>query len=445
MSIKKISDVVNSFYINLESRTDRKEHVEKELAKIGITPNRFNAIKMENGAIGCSMSHLKCLQLAKKNNWDHVLICEDDIEFLNPTLFINQTIQFFKTYDDWDVMLLAGNSIPPFKKVESFCVKISKCQTTTGYLVNGHYFDTIIDNIKKGLENLIKNPEQHTEYAIDKYWFLLQEKDNWYLPVPLTVSQRYSYSDIEKKMTNYKQLMLDLDKSKITEKYKNYILERKGARINKVDGMNNIDMVFYINLDSRKDRLQHIQKELAKTNIDPIKLNRFPAIYVKENPSLGCSLSHLNALEMFMNSPSIYQTCLILEDDFEFILDQNTINTMMNKAFTLTPFFDIIMLSGNINKQQYITQIDDNFLTKIVDSQTTSGYLINRCFVNKLIENIKEGARLLRIHNHPPKFAIDQYWKHLQPSSEWYSFNPKIGKQMESYSDIEGKIMNYNC
>ena len=41
-----------------------KEYIIQELTKIGITANRFNAIKMDNGAIGCSMSHLKILQNA---------------------------------------------------------------------------------------------------------------------------------------------------------------------------------------------------------------------------------------------------------------------------------------------------------------------------------------------------------------------------------------------
>ena len=96
MSINSINDITNIFYINLEHRTDRKEHVETELLKIGLIGQRFNAIKMDNGAIGCSMSHLKLLQDAVKHNLEHILIVEDDITFLNPTLFINQINNFFK-------------------------------------------------------------------------------------------------------------------------------------------------------------------------------------------------------------------------------------------------------------------------------------------------------------------------------------------------------------
>jgi GR25 family glycosyltransferase involved in LPS biosynthesis len=54
-------------YINLDSRPDRKEHVVKELEKVGVKEaTRFKAIELENGALGCSMSHLKCIEIAKK-------------------------------------------------------------------------------------------------------------------------------------------------------------------------------------------------------------------------------------------------------------------------------------------------------------------------------------------------------------------------------------------
>jgi hypothetical protein len=59
---------------------------------------------------------------------------------------------------------------------------------------------------------LIREPDKHVLYAIDKYWFQLQERDNWYLIVPLTVTQLDGYSDIEKRITNYTRVMIDLDK-----------------------------------------------------------------------------------------------------------------------------------------------------------------------------------------------------------------------------------------
>jgi GR25 family glycosyltransferase involved in LPS biosynthesis len=210
--INNISDIKHTFYINLASRPDRKQHVEEQLKILGINAQRFNAIKLTNGAIGCSMSHLKCLETAKENNWSHVLVVEDDIKFLDPELFKSQINKFFTNHTGWDVVLIGGNNVPPYQKIDDTCVKVSSCQTTTGYLVNGHYFDTLIENFRTGIKKLMENPESPVLYAIDKYWFNLQKIHNWFLIIPLTVTQREDYSDIEKRATNYTHVMTDLDK-----------------------------------------------------------------------------------------------------------------------------------------------------------------------------------------------------------------------------------------
>lgn len=207
-----IADIKHAFYINLDSRPDRRKHVETQLSIVGIKAEKFKAIKLENGALGCSMSHLKCLEIAKANNWSHILIVEDDILFLKPTIFVNQINTFFQNHKNFDVLLIAGNNVPPYTIIDNSCVKVTKCQTTTGYLVKSHYFDTLIKNYKDGIQKLLKYQDKPRYFAIDKYWFNLQSIDNWYLIVPLTVTQREDYSDIEKKSTNYTSLMIDLDK-----------------------------------------------------------------------------------------------------------------------------------------------------------------------------------------------------------------------------------------
>jgi hypothetical protein len=135
--------------------------------------------------------------------------------------------------NDFDVLLIAGNNVPPYIPIDESCVKISKCQTTTGYLVQGHYYDTLIQNYREGIQNLIKYPDKHKFFAIDKYWFKLQEKDKWYLIVPLTVIQREDYSDIEKKNTNYGHLMLDLDKKEFFKnQIKAHLKQQVGPKLN---------------------------------------------------------------------------------------------------------------------------------------------------------------------------------------------------------------------
>lgn len=216
--LKSISEIKHAMYINLESRPDRKAHVENQLKTIGIPAHRFNAIKLANGALGCSMSHLKCLQIAKEQKWDHVLVCEDDITFMSPALFTRQLNKFLEKQEKWDVVLIAGNNMPPYKVVDDYCVQVTRCQTTTGYLVKSHYYDTLINNIKTGMNMLVRNPTLHKVYAVDKFWFLLQDKDLWFLITPLSVVQREDYSDIEKRRTNYTKNMVDLDKKHMFEK-----------------------------------------------------------------------------------------------------------------------------------------------------------------------------------------------------------------------------------
>jgi GR25 family glycosyltransferase involved in LPS biosynthesis len=206
----------HTIYINLEHRKDRLAHVQTELAKLDI-PNRgvrFNAVKTANGAIGCTISHIKCLEQAKKQNLPHVFVCEDDICFKDPALLLENTAKFNKIFEDsWDVLIIGGNNLPPYSQFGNFCAKITNCQTTTGYIVKQHYYDTLISNFREGLSLLMENPTKKSNYAIDIYWKHLQTNDRWYIILPLTVFQLEGYSDIEERDTDYRGLMLDMDKT----------------------------------------------------------------------------------------------------------------------------------------------------------------------------------------------------------------------------------------
>lgn len=213
--MNSFDSIKNVYYINLEIRPDRKQHVESELRSLGWNPKRFNAIKLSNGALGCSTSHLRCLELAKNENLDHILICEDDITFLNKDLFKNQLNNFLSTNKSWDVILIAGNNMGSIMPICNSAVKVSNCNAATGYLVKREYFDTLIQNFQEGINKLNVEPQKHQLYAIDQYWTRLQKKDNWILITPLTVTQKEGHSDIEKIHTNYNHLMLSIYKKNV--------------------------------------------------------------------------------------------------------------------------------------------------------------------------------------------------------------------------------------
>lgn len=127
----------NVFYINLEHRIDRKEHVERELTELGWKFSRFNAVRMpSNPALGCTLSHLKILENAKKDNLEHVVIVEDDICFTNKQLFLENLNNVLTSGKHFDVCVLSGNLLPPYKQfIKNSAIQVSHSQTTTGYIV----------------------------------------------------------------------------------------------------------------------------------------------------------------------------------------------------------------------------------------------------------------------------------------------------------------------
>ena len=144
--MKSIQDIAHVRYINLEHRTDRKEQVQNELRRIGWLEKskRYNAVRLKDGRAGCTVSHLRCLEEAREAKLSHLVIVEDDIQFLNPALFTEQLDKFLSSGVDWDVILLAGNNLPPYVRVSDAAVKVTQCQTTTGYIVNERYYDQTI-------------------------------------------------------------------------------------------------------------------------------------------------------------------------------------------------------------------------------------------------------------------------------------------------------------
>lgn len=204
-------------------------------------------------------------------------------------------------------------------------------------------------------------------------------------------------------------------------------------------GINNVDVVYYINLDYRKDRLEHITTELDKTNLDKDKIKRINGIYMKNFGILGCAKSHIKALETFLGST--HQNCIIFEDDFTFSQDQEVVNKLFDEVFDNNIKYDLIMLASNTLNE---APTEYSYLTKILNGQTLSGYMVNRNFARVLLTNYKESVAILeKIGYKVHEYCFDIYMKKLQPLYNWYCFNPKLGKQIESYSDIENAVVDY--
>jgi len=202
-----------------------------------------------------------------------------------------------------------------------------------------------------------------------------------------------------------------------------------------------VDVIFYINLQSRPDRNEHFLKEISKLYQEKTKLIRIDAIYNK-NGAIGCTLSHIKALETFMANPE-WKTCIIFEDDFTFYTDSLESNTNLLKTFFINfTDWDILLLASNQPRIKP-TPTSVPGIMQVNYAQTTSGYCIHKDSVKKIYDNFRESLCLFYSENSKKKFALDIYWNVL--SWKRYSFQPNMGYQYANMSDIENRITNYKC
>lgn len=204
----------NVFYINLNERTDRKVRIEKILSDLNWQYERFSAIKDICGAIGCSKSHLKLLELAKERDLDYIVIVEDDLTITDMNLFKTQLDKFLNSTIEYDVLLLGGNSYPDpkYEYINDFCLRTFNCQTTIGYIVKRGFYDTMIENFKDGIQKY-EETRNHRTYSCDMHWKKLQKEHKFIFLLPPTVTQiKGDKSDIANWYWDSDQYMLDVEK-----------------------------------------------------------------------------------------------------------------------------------------------------------------------------------------------------------------------------------------
>ena len=201
----------------------------------------------------------------------------------------------------------------------------------------------------------------------------------------------------------------------------------------------NIDKIIYINLDHRTDRKDEIEGELEKFNLLD-KAERYSAICVKEQGILGCTMSHLEVFKLAKARQ--YNNVLILEDDFQFLISKEEFEHQLTEFFESNIEYNVCMISYNLI-QSDVTPYP--FLLKVKEAQTASGYIVHHTMYDRLIELYEEAVPKLRETQFHWIYANDQIWKRLQPSSNWYCFKNRFGKQRDGYSDNSQKYENYNC
>lgn len=207
--------------------------------------------------------------------------------------------------------------------------------------------------------------------------------------------------------------------------------------------MSTYPLVYYINLDYRIDRNGQMLEWLEESDVPEDKIQRISAVQTPGRGHLGCLLSHIKTLETFLSTS--HQTCMVLEDDYQPI-ELSTFWSKIQDLFDSKKDFDLVMLAYNVLES---TPTDIEFIHHVQKSFTSSGYILTRKFAPKLLENFKEAASKLveqetRTNQKANEYCLDVYWQKLMPISRWYCFYPRLGKQRESFSDIERVYTNHS-
>lgn len=197
-----LSEDVKMVYINLDARKDRFDHMQSEFNRIGLHSfERFSAIKHDNGALGCALSHLGVLEEWDTNNYSYLLVSEDDVRFEVSTINLFEYLNNFINEPLLDVFCLGFSSNRHFHYNKLFNLS-NNIQSTTCYFLKKDMKTPLINSIKRSIF-LLENEIDDQFAAIDVTWKRLQNTYNFAIPNKKLISWITTYSDISKATIEY--------------------------------------------------------------------------------------------------------------------------------------------------------------------------------------------------------------------------------------------------
>ena len=184
-TLHSINDIKHAFYINLESRSDRKQHIEdiakkfdiknitripaisikslddvikykgiidtnsyNMLVKQNITRNRLHHSDLTNGSVGCFLSHLQCYKNIVNNNIPYAFIMEDDLEINCDKNTYYKILSDIDIPEDADIILLFGLIIEKDKDITDKLKKINFFNCLTFYFITNKGARKLLENLK---------------------------------------------------------------------------------------------------------------------------------------------------------------------------------------------------------------------------------------------------------------------------------------------------------
>jgi len=207
------------------------------------------------------------------------------------------------------------------------------------------------------------------------------------------------------------------------------------------------DSTFYINLARREDRRAHCLAQLASVGIHhPVRIE---AVDMPELPALGCTISHIHALQkaIEMNLDTVF----ICEDDIMFtqpeVFKQNILAL---SQFPPDCAWNVTLVAANVRHingcMGSVRGMHPGSQLVCVDNAfSCAGYIVRNGYMRTLLANFQESGRNLQLHpTQTHLYAADVGWKTLQKDNSWWMVWPPTVSQVPSFSDIEKKEVDYS-
>jgi GR25 family glycosyltransferase involved in LPS biosynthesis len=175
------------FYINLPSRIDKKNEIEKHLQELnvlnkfqrknGICPSSLGyARRSDTGkfqhieySIACARAHLNIIEEAIEKKLKYVLILEDDARFYteeqysgweNAMLAFEQILKI----EDWDILYIGCDiGDPELKKIDKNLISVRNASSSHAYILNSRSFEKLLE-----LKNKITHLDTHMCHFFSK-------------------------------------------------------------------------------------------------------------------------------------------------------------------------------------------------------------------------------------------------------------------------------------
>jgi hypothetical protein len=156
MKIQEFFDA--GFYLNLDFRTDRNNHITKLLKSVGLD-NFVKRISAIDGSINpdpvlrqhyCSATHHKAFTSAKEQGNKKIVVFEDDFDFYNTEEYkgldiIEKGLDQLTKIEDWDIVYFGGYIFDKeIKKVSDNLLKVNTILALHGYGVSSTGLDKLL-------------------------------------------------------------------------------------------------------------------------------------------------------------------------------------------------------------------------------------------------------------------------------------------------------------